>query len=171
MARKGLRLKVLRMIRGNTTTGDDKPFKTEEKLTLHERELERRIKQWLVESAPPDAEPSKYQREHHQLRARHNVTFKSEPHSTGRLILAGHQNPLQINGTPGIVTSVLYHPDFADWKACELAARAPPENVDEPSPEKIDTAYLLRVFDNAQTSLSTFLIASFGEQSTCLTHT
>jgi hypothetical protein len=164
MARKSLRLKVLRMIRGKN--GEHTSNKTDEKLIIHDSELERRIKKWLVESGPPESlvEPNKYQRDHHHPHgARQNATFKPEPQSKGRNLRSSHRSPRQSEGTSGVVTSVLYHPDFADWKNCELAARAPPEKQDELLPENIGTAYLLRVFDDAQASLSMLLSAPFGE--------
>ena len=168
MARKSLRLKVLRMLQGNN--GDNIPFEVEQE-TRNETDQERRIKQWLVESRSPEAtvESSKYRREHHQHRARKNATFKPDSHSRGKIIRSDHQSPRQVTGTSSVVTSVLYHPDFADWKACELAARVPPEKHSEPSPEKVEAAYLFRVIDNAQASLTKLLSDPLGGLGACLT--
>jgi hypothetical protein len=150
------------MIKGNKGEGTSSKKEVQ---PIEDTELESRVKKWLVESGPPDAvdilKPNKYQlREHHQYGARQNTTFK---HDSRRHLHSNHRSPRSSDETPAVVSSVLYHPDFADWKTCGLAADASAEKRKEPTPEQNGSVDLFRVFDDAQASLSLLLSAPFGE--------
>ncbi len=130
--------------------------------TIEDIELQKRVEKWLMESGPPDSvEPTACTAERRQHGPRQKLS-KSDSRSKERPLRKNQQSPRHLNKSI-LVNSVLYHPDFLDWKACELAANnIRSEKHEDDLPANSSTPNFFQVFDNAHTSLS-MLLAPFGE--------
>jgi hypothetical protein len=132
---------------------------------VEDTELQKRVEKWLMESGPPDAmDPDTYTTEHRQHGAPQKLSFESNSRSKESPLCKNQQSPRHLNKFSTLPNSVLYHPDFLDWKACELAA----DNIrsgkkEDDLPANSSTPNFLRLFDNAHASLSMLVLTPFGE--------
>ena len=145
---------LMRAVRGNkvmgveTESADDVNHDQEDEVDRELRELDERVKKWLQESSPP-ASACVFTDDGHKPETTRPNTHKSKQR---RHSVQETQSHSQISSTlEGKSCTVLYHPDFADWTACdtELAAVGPLEQDKPPT--------VLNLLGGAHTSISKLL--------------
>ena len=134
----------MRAVRGEKVREDlgeiefDEYEDEEDEIDRELRELDDRVKKWLQESRPPARTPS-FNDDEFQLENEEKNTKRSEKRrysiqetrTPPTCSTVGGEAPPAVGGES---CTVLYHPDFADWKSCEneLTAISPLERRNSP---------------------------------------
>jgi hypothetical protein len=109
------------------------------------RELKERVNKWLQESSRPPASTATFTDEEfrHEKREKYEKISEKRRHSMSDMQTS---KCCTLEERSGPMT--LYHPDFADWRSCEITP-----NVDS-FPRRNNSPILLNILDEAHSALS-----------------
>ena len=110
------------------------------------RELDDRVKKWLQESCPPSRSTPTFTDDEFQLERKGRNT---KIHAKRRNSMQETRERSQTCSTLGGEScTILYHPDFADWKSCET------EHTASSSLDRNNSPIMFNLLDGAHTSIS-----------------
>ena len=121
-----------------------------DELELEAVELKSRVRQWLKESAPPD-NLSECTTDKRSISKDSNESQETVVEKTFATGLKRSKSLPSIKDSTSADSSLLYHPDFSDWRTCYDSTKITPDINGNSQPRLLD------VLSDAHSSISQLL--------------